>query len=319
MPDTSSILVNIDNYIVAETSKHFANTVRFARGVNRFSHARQLIPIAKQSIERMNRDTIYRSAVVNISQGASVTVPDAGERYMSVVVIDENNYTTAIWHNSGTYPLSVAEHGSDFVAVLVRILVDPADPADIAIAHELQRGVGVEAIAGAEYQRPNFDHASHQVVHNLLKQLGEGMTDATACNGTRLEVSPIRHMVSAAFGWGGLPTKEVVYVNDTTQRPLDHHQLTVKDVPVDGFWSISIYNQTGFFEQNAYESYSMNSIFAIPNVDGSYTLNFGSTPEVGQNFLYIMPGWSYVVRLYQPHAAVISGTWRFPVPVLASP
>ena len=318
MPDTPSILVNIDNYIVAETSKHFANTVRFARGVNRFSHARQLIPIARQSIERMNRDTIYSSAVVNISQGASVTVPDAGERYMSVVVIDENNYTTAIWHNSGTYPLSVAEHGSEFVAVLVRILVDPADPADIAIAHELQRGMSIEATASTEYQRQNFDYASHQVTDDLLKQLGEGMTDATACNGTRSEVSPIRHMVGTAFGWGGLPTKEVVYVNDTTPRTRDHYQLTVKDVPVDGFWSISIYNQAGFFEQNAFESYSINNIFAIPNADGSLTINFGCTPDVGPNFLYVMPGWSYVVRLYQPHETVITGLWRFPVPLPAS-
>lgn len=316
MSDSLIIPVNIDNYIVAETSRHFANTIRFARGINTFSHARQPVPIDRQSIERMNRDTIYSSAVVNITEGATVTLPDAGERYMSVVVIDENNYTTAIWHEPGTYALSVAEHGSDFVAVLARILVDPANPEDLAAAHELQRQLAIEAIASTNYERPNFDPASHQKTHELLKQLGEGLTDATGCNGTREEVSPVRHMVSAAFGWGGLPTSEVVYASDTTPRPVSHHQLTIKDVPVNGFWSISIYNQAGFFEQNAFESYSINNVFAVPNADGSFTINFGATPDVGPNFLYIMPGWNHVVRLYQPQEPVLSGDWEFPAPML---
>ena len=29
------------------------------------------------------------------------------------------------------------------------------------------------------------------------------------------------------------------------------YRLTVKDVPVDGFWSISVYNAEGYFEKNA--------------------------------------------------------------------
>jgi hypothetical protein len=318
MAASSPIIVNIDNYVVAETAKHFANMHKFARGVNKFSHGRQPVPINRQSIERMNRDTIYSSAIVNISAGATVTVPDAGNRYMSVVVVDENNYTTAILHDSGTYPLSVEQHGSTFVAVVVRILVDPTDLGDLEIAHALQQAVSVAANADDDYIPAHYDEASHQNTHNLLKQLGEGMAEASGCNGTRDEVSQTRHMVSAAYGWGGLPTKEVVYINDATARAIGHYQLNVADVPVDGFWSISVYNKAGFFEQNKFESYSINNVFAVPNSDGSFTINFGDDPSVGENFLYIMPGWSYVVRLYQPFENVQEGAWHFPAPQLVS-
>jgi hypothetical protein len=318
MADSSPTIVNIDNYVVAETAKHFTNMHKFARGVNKFSHGRRPVPIDRQSIERMNRDTIYSSAIVNISAGATVSVPDAGGRYMSVVVVDENNYTTAILHNSGTYSLSVEEHGSAFVAILVRILVDPTNPSDLEIAHALQQAVSVVANADGDYSPTYYDDASHHTTHNLLKQLGEGMTEASGCNGRRDEVSQTRHMVSAAYGWGGLPTSEVVYINDATPRAVGHYQLNVADVPVDGFWSVSVYNKAGFFEQNTFESYSINDVFAVPNSDRSFTINFGNDPSVGKNFLYIMPGWSYVVRLYQPRENVQKGTWHFPTPKLVS-
>ncbi|MFT4632846.1 MAG: hypothetical protein ACI8PP_002693 [Candidatus Pseudothioglobus sp.] len=316
MANSPPVIVNIDNYVLAETAKHFANMHRFARGVNKFSHGRRPVPIDRQSIERMNRDTIYSSAIVNISAGATVIVPDAGGRYMSVVVVDENNYTTAIMHDSGSYPLSIEKHGTAFVAVLVRILVDPTDPSDLEIAHALQQAVNVVAIADGDYVPTCYDDASHQTTHELLKQLGKGMTEASRCNGTRDEVSQVRHMVSAAYGWGGLPTTEVIYINDATPRAVGHYQLNVIDVPVDGFWSISVYNEAGYFEQNVFESYSINNVFAVPNSDGSFTINFGDDPSVGDNFLYVMPGWSYVGRLYQPQESVQKGTWRFPAPTL---
>jgi len=85
-------------------------------------------------------------------------------------------------------------------------------------------------------------------------------------------------------------------------------------VPVDGFWSISIYNKDGYFEKNPYNAYSLNNLTAKPNPDGSYTLNFGTSPEGKKNFLYVMDGWNYAVRLYRPRKAVLDGKWTFPEP-----
>jgi hypothetical protein len=40
-------------------------------------------------------------------------------------------------------------------------------------------------------------------------------------------------------------------------------------VPVDGFWSISLYNANGYFVKNQYEEYSLNNFIARKGADGS--------------------------------------------------
>ena len=40
------------------------------------------------------------------------------------------------------------------------------------------------------------------------------------------------------------------------------YKLNVKDVPVDGFWSVSLYNAEGYYEKNPYNAYSLNNITA---------------------------------------------------------
>jgi hypothetical protein len=46
---------------------------------------------------------------------------------------------------------------------------------------------------------------------------------------------------------------------------------------------------------------------------GSITIHFGGDPKQ-PNYLAIMDGWNYVVRLYQPHKEILDGTWKFPAP-----
>jgi hypothetical protein len=313
-----TIPVNIDNYVIAETSLQFERIMKMARGLNRFSHGRKPVAIERQPIARMNRDTIYSSALVDISEGASVTLPETGDRYISVVVLNENNHTTAIHHAAGTYQLDQIEHETPYVAVIARLLVDPENDSDMQMAHELQDQLEIQSNASNAFTRPNYDEESHKKTHKALQILGDGLVDATHCSGKADEVKETRHMVATAFGWGGLPEYEVVYFNRVDGKALGHYQLTVKDVPIDGFWSISIYNQDGFFEANPYQSYSINDVTAVPNADGSVTINFSTEPGSLNNFLYIMEGWSYVVRLYQPHAIALSGDWVFPEPTLVA-
>jgi hypothetical protein len=90
------------------------------------------------------------------------------------------------------------------------------------------------------------------------------------------------------------------------------HKLTVKDVPIDGFWSISLYNDKGFFEKNDLGAYSLNNLTAKPDADGAFTVQFGGCQSDAPNCLPIMPGWNYTVRQYRPRKEIIDGTWRFP-------
>jgi hypothetical protein len=129
--------------------------------------------------------------------------------------------------------------------------------------------------------------------------------------GKKEEVGEVRHLLGTAFGFGGLPESEAYYLNVEPNLPVGAYQLTVKDVPVDAFWSISLYNRDGYFQENKYNAYSVNNISGTPNKDGSFTIHFGGDPG-SVNYLRILEGWNYTVRLYQPRKEILDGTWTFP-------
>jgi len=82
-------------------------------------------------------------------------------------------------------------------------------------------------------------------------------------------------------------------------------------VPVDAFWSITLYNADGFMQQNTQDAYSVNSVSGVKNDDGSITVHLGGEDDRPNN-LPIMDGWNYLIRLYQPRPEVLNGTWTFP-------
>ncbi len=144
--------------------------------------------------------------------------------------------------------------------------------------------------------------------------LGSTLRDSSRAFGRRGEVNPIHHLIGTAIGWGGNPAMAATYLNivPTANDGAVVHQLRLRDVPVDGFWSISLYNQQGFFQPNPRGQYSVNSLTGRAGADGSVTVQFGSCGETTPNCLPIMPGWNYTVRLYRPRAEILDGRWQLP-------
>lgn len=87
-------------------------------------------------------------------------------------------------------------------------------------------------------------------------------------------------------------------------------------MPVDGFWSITVYDAKGYMVKNDLDRYSLNNLTAKPSADGSYSINFGGNKDA-TNYIPIMPGWNYTVRLYRPRKEILDGTWKFPEARLA--
>ncbi len=85
----------------------------------------------------------------------------------------------------------------------------------------------------------------------------------------------------------------------------------MSDVPVDGFWSISVYNADGYFEPNDRDRYSVNNLTATPNADGSVTVHFGRDGDC-LNAIPITEGWNYTVRLYRPDRRCWTEPGTFP-------
>jgi hypothetical protein len=116
------------------------------------------------------------------------------------------------------------------------------------------------------------------------------------------------------MAWGGNPDEDALYLNVTPAKNdgKTMYTLTFKDVPVDGFWSISVYNAAGYFEPNAANAHSLNDLTAKRQKDGTVTVQFGGCEQGASNCLPIVPGWNYMVRLYRPRREVLEGTWKFP-------
>jgi hypothetical protein len=304
--------VNVENFVRAETDRMFASLQTEAGGVNVLKHNRTPTPIERQPVIRMNRDTLYSLAIVDISEGATVTIPDGGDRYASVMVVNQDHYINRVFHQPGEHELSVDEFDTPWVAVGIRVLVDPADPADVAAVSSLQDRFAVEAKSAKPFTMPDYDTESFDATRKAVLELAKHSGGFDHGFGAKGDVDPVRHLLGTAAGWGGLPDGEARYVGVFPDKPVGEYELTAKDVPVDGFWSISVYNTDGFFEQNDRDAYSVNNITATPNGDGSVTVHFGGCGEDRVNCLPIAEGWNYVVRMYRPRAEILDGSWAFP-------
>jgi len=309
--DEQVVPVNVENFARAETAAQFDRVLTMSGGINTWSHFRQPTPLDKQPVIRMNRDTLYSAAIVDISEGATLTIPDTGDRYLSVMVVNEDHYINRVLHEPGNHELTMDEFDTPYVNLSARILVDASDPADIQAANALQDQLKIEARSARPYTHPNYDQASYKTVYDALLVLGRGVPDARNTFGKKADVNPVRHLLATAWGWGGLPDQEVQYLNVDPDLPVGAYSLTVKDVPVDAFWSVSVYNKDGYFQKNESDAYSVNSVTATPNPDGSYTVHLGGDPD-SVNFLPINEGWNYVVRMYQPRQEILDGSWTFP-------
>lgn len=224
---------------------------------------------------------------------------------MSVQIISEDHYVPAVYYGPGSHTLTADLVGTRYVSVAVRTLVDPADPKDLDQVHALQDAIKAEQASPGKFEIPNWDQASQKQVRDALLVLAAHTDGFKNAFGPKGEVDPVRHLIGAAAGWGGNPDKDATYLSFA---PPDNDGKTVyklvvpADVPVDAFWSISVYNAEGYFEKNDLGAYSLNNITAKKSADGSVAVQFGGCDGKIPNCLPVTKGWNYTVRLYRPHA-----------------
>jgi hypothetical protein len=311
---TGPVPVTVENFTHAESDLYFGKIVKDG-GFGKFLHYRELTPIDKQTVIRMNRDTLYSAGVFDLyADVVTVHLPDAGDRFMSLQVITEDHYAYDVVYEPGRYSFSSEKYVTRYLMLAVRILVNPNEPGDLDAVHQLQDAIEVEQFETGSFEVPQWDLAAQKMVRNALLVLGSTLPDSKRMFGRPDDVDPIRHLIGTATAWGGNPESEATYLNFTPEHNdgTTAYSLTVKDVPVDGFWSISVYNAQGYFEANDRNAYTLNNLTAKPNDDGSFTIRFGGCDGGTTNCLPIMPGWNYIVRLYRPRAEILDGTWTFP-------
>ena len=311
--DAREIPVTIDNFIRAATDIEFGKYVALAGGVNKFYHFRDLMPVDAQTTISANRDTLYSTAIIDISEGATFTLPDVGDRYMSAMVINQDHYLNRVFHGGGTYALDMDTFDTPYVAVYLRVLLDATDPADLAAVHAIQDQMSIEAASSEPFIVPPYDEESYVGLVKAAVGLGPYLPDSFRMFGKKEDVDPVRHFIGTAGGWGGLPEDEALYLGIVPGLPVGEYKIEVPaDVPVQDFWSVSIYDANRYFAPNALGAYVVNSVSGTRNEDGSMTVHLGGCEDGRVNCLPLVEGWQYTVRLYRAAAEVLDGSWTFP-------
>jgi len=311
---TDTKRVTVDNFVRAESDQMIrANMKAFGVNFGEFSHLREPTTPENQPVIRMNQDTLYSGTVLDLSKPVKITLPEVGGRYMSMHVVSQDHYMI-VGSEPGTYELTEDYVGTRFASVTIRTFYNAGDPDDLVKAHAAQDKIKINGGGSGPFVAPNWNTEQLAVARKALSDLGSLGFDASHAFGTKEEVKPIDHLVAAGMGWGGLPRKEAMYeansvVNNDGKTP---HAVTVKNVPVNAFWSITVYNADGYLEANKLGVNSYNNSSAKKNKDGSTTIHFGGCDDGRINCIPITEGWNYAIRMYEPGKEILDGSWTFP-------
>ena len=158
--------------------------------------------------------------------------------------------------------------------------MNPNESVDVEAVHALQDKIKAELKTVGKFEAPAWDPVSLKKIRDALLALAaaNGGLDSSRMFGRkgsgRSGSAPDRHRRGLGWQPAGRPrsTSGVEPKDNDGKRA---YRLTLKDVPVDGFWSLSVYNKHGFFEKNAKDAYTLNNVTARPNADGSATIHFG--------------------------------------------
>ncbi len=265
--------VNVDNFVRAETARMFDGILAQAGEVNAWLHMREPAPLDRQSVIRMNRDTLYSAAVVDISAGAVVEIPDVGDRYLSVQMTNEDHLVNRVLREPGRHEVTVEEYGSRFVNPSVRIFVDPDDPADVAAVNAVQDGLVIEAGSAGPYTHPDYDTASLDHTRGFCCSCWRACRTPAGSSGR--PARSIRCVICSGPRPLGVvcPSPRRTTRSSPRRARSGHYRIVLRDVPVDGFWSISVYNRDGYFEANPAGRYSFNGVTAAADDDGAVTID----------------------------------------------
>jgi hypothetical protein len=311
----ANTLVTRETYCRAETDRTFHNATKLTGGVNRFFHFRDVTPLDRQTVVRMNRDTLYSPAVVDTSKGASITVPPMPDgRYCSVMLVDNDHFSAGVIYTAGTHPLP---QDTKYLGLLVRIqLLRPDDPADVALVNRLQDKFTIEAGSADPFPEPTWDLKSlDELKAKYNAEFAKFDKYPDGWMGKRGEADEsIRH-VACAGAWGLFPNRDAVYINYNGGLPADRcHRATYRVPENDAFWSITVYGADGYMKS---ANSILNAANTKMNADGTFTVHFGSQEACGDvpNRLDAPEGWNFLMRVYRPGRSVLDGSYELPDPV----
>lgn len=319
--NTSGKKVTSASYPTAETSRQLLKSQDLVE-VNQFAHKRQLTPTDNQPVVRMNRDTYYSMAVVDVSQGATITMPDIpDDMYMSVQPVTQDHRIQPMFYGAGTFDLNT--HTGTHLYLIVRLDSTFTEQEVAKIQDQMQ----ITANSNKVFMAEPVNHESFITVENALKAKMPaiikqdpitalaGMFTAPTDDSQKLFTEE-KYEVGAAVGWGGAQWKDNIYEISGNYPAQSCHQVTFKDPQNKAFWSITVYDKSGFMFNDVANT---SSNTASANQDGTYTVSFGCGADAPNNLATANDSgvFNIAVRHYQPSQLVSEQGYRI-VPLVTA-
>jgi len=294
-------------YKISESDFNFKRSLAKAP-VNEWAYQSDLSRVETQQVIRENQDGIYASAVVDISEGATFTVPE-GDHYQIIQVIDMQNYVAGVAYAGDSITITTDDvtYG-DYVYLNMRVPILSEEKGGLEETLRLQKLATIEASSARPYASPDLvlpQERTEEIRAALIEDVNNGaLTHTRSVNGTPYTSRPQDHLYGTAYGWGGLGLPDAAYwpfMNKTEivdgQNQPSSATFTPPDIQEErgGFWSVTIYDEDGWL---AKDISAISNTQAEPNEDGTYTINFNN-PGAKNNLETAVP-FTALFRFYLP-------------------
>ena len=305
------------NYALAETQVIFAQYAKriakstCSNGLGKFMFLSKPADPKDKTVVRINFDTLYAFALLDLNSPAKLKLPETNGRYQSVWVVTENAYSPYAISKPGEYNITKKNVGEQYAMLIVRTQVNMHSEDDIAEASALAKKITLQQDNPGTYKvSDSWDMDQILSMRKSYQQLQKkDQIPVAMMFGKRGELTQSRHNVGVAIGWGGLTKDQAIY-EQYSSKSSNPQQLILKNVPVEknGFWSLTVYDSTGYPRG---DNFNINSSFAKKQKDGSVIVKLGGDKKA-ENYLEIYDGWTAILRMYLPTDKYFNKSWKKP-------
>jgi hypothetical protein len=288
--------VTKENYVEAETDWYFSGVQNNA-GVNTWMHDAP-VGIDNQQVIRSNRDVVYSIAIVDVSQGATFTVPNS-EHYQIIHLMDEQHLSHQVVSRGESLTINADDINGEYVYLLARTKIAGNDTA------ERQAQLKIEANSSRPYQGKGYSEADVQALRNqLVMEFVKGEVKILEHMSFVKEIEqadPTSYIYATAVGYGGLPSYEAQYLPYVVGGGSDKACQTFNmpkpnlDYANGGFFSLTTYDTAGWIvEDNFYIGHK-----EMKDNGDTFEVAF-NCPQLSHS-IDVKDGWTGVWRFYKPN------------------
>ncbi|GEA51485.1 hypothetical protein VIN01S_22890 [Vibrio inusitatus NBRC 102082] len=290
-----------EQFLEAESLHFMANMVK-REGINGIFHFTTLAKAEDRWVVSPNNDVVYSMAVVDASEGFTLSMPDTGDRYITAQIVSQEHMSTQLL-GGGEYTFDGSEFKGSHVAIGFRVGTDGSAEDVEHIVKSIQPKMSIKSNSAKPV--PSYDVETLLVVrgelmkgYNVLPDTFGQMTDDV-----RNVQDWQKFTYSTAGAWGLSADEYAMYApyNPGVSKDVCH-VATYPQPEVEHFWSITLYNNEKYLMSNEYNVINTGNVNL--NQDGTFTVHFGSKEACAgvkdiKNFALITEdNWGFLMRAY---------------------